>query len=325
MRRSPSWLALSAVAVLVLAGCDGDSSSRPGDDITDDVQVPGFVLAADGASLSPDGDRIAVPCHDRVCVWGVGGSLEEEWDGAADLTAWSPDGAWLATASAATGEVVWRDTTTGEPAATATVDGVVRALTFGPDGDVLAVATDVGLTLHDGLNGVEVAEASAGGVADVAFSPDGLQVLVARAEAPPELLESGMLAPADDAPDLGPEPATDVAWNDTGTRVALGGADGVRIVEAATGGEVDVLDQPEVTDVAFDPAGDRLAVTTAAAPELVLWAPGSDPEVEDQHSAAFGSVLWTSGGLYTVAPDVVLSWNLETGDVGFTFDLPPDA
>lgn len=312
--RRRAALALTLVAALGAGGCT-DSGGRPGDDITDTVPVPGFVLDPTGASLSPDTSRIAVPCHERVCVWGIGGDLEQEVEGTAG-TAWT-DGLLVVGGSR---ELVV------DPAgerAVLPVPGEVRGVAGAAQGSPLVAVLEVGVVIvADGVSTV----VDLRGVLDVAFSPDASRVVVATQDAPVQVVD---LASARTVGTLGDEVAEQVAWSPDGRFIATGGADGSRLYLAERLGRDSVpeaeLTDPAVADLAFAPTDGTLAVADADDGQLVLWQPVTDETtVLDGHPSASGKVLWSPGGsLYSVASDAVLAWDTETGTVASTFDLPP--
>jgi eukaryotic-like serine/threonine-protein kinase len=125
-------------------------------------------------AFRPGSDQLASGSRDRsVKVWDVRKgkevlALPDHSDEVENL-AYSPDGKWLASAG---GEVKVWDATTGEPLRTFVRPA--RRVSFSPDGSRLAAAGDL-ITVWSVRGGEQVLllHGHAGGVADVAFSPDG--------------------------------------------------------------------------------------------------------------------------------------------------------
>lgn len=311
-------LALALVAAVGAAGCT-DAGERPGDDITDTLPVPGFVLDPAGASISPDTSRIAVPCHDRICVWGIGGDLEDEVEGSTG-TSWLGDRLVVGGAR----ELVV------DPAGEAIkvpVPGQVRGLRGAEDGSAVAVLLDdevvvVRAGAAGDLESGDVTWLDAPGVVDVALSPDAARVVAAVDGAPPRVID---VDSTDVVGTLGEEPAARVAWSPDGAAIAAGGPGGAALFAAGSLEPQAELGEPAVADLDFGASAETVGIADADDGVLVLWEPATGDATEiGRHSAPSGRVLWSRGdSLYSVAPDVVLAWSTETGTVASTFELPP--
>lgn len=306
-------LGLALVVALGAGGCT-DSGGRPGDDITDTVPVPGFVLDPTGASLSPDTSRIAVPCHDRICVWGIGGDLETQVEGGAGT-------AWLGDRLVVGGDRELVVDPDGERVEIP-LPGRLQAVAGAEDGSAVAAVLDDAVVLVGEALGDSVVRIDAPGVVDVDLSPDGTRLALAVDEGPARVV---LVERQEVLGTLGEEPATHVAWSPDGAAIATGGPAHTRVHRAEDLQQQTELDEPAVADLDYGASAEIVAIADADDGRLVLWQPGTDETtVLEVHSSASGKVLWSRGGnLYSVAPDAVLAWNTETGTVASTFDLPP--
>ncbi|HEY1133609.1 MAG TPA: WD40 repeat domain-containing protein [Nocardioides sp.] len=347
-------LAVGALGLaLALAGCTGDGDAGADDDgaatttedttgdTTEDptdgstVEVPGQVLGAAAASVtpsSPTAGSVAVPCHDRLCVWDLGGGLvSDTWVAAGSdvtATAWSPDGATLAVAAAGPGSVLLLDGTTGEETTSIEVPGDVHALAFDPGGAQVAVGTDDGVTVLDvgppegSASTGATTTAITGEVVDLAYAPDGGRVAVAFATGAPAVHDAATYALL---VTLGDAAAGHLSWDATGDGIVVGGPSGAALHRSADGevlaASEDALGGAGVTDVAVEPGTDTVAVATDDR-RVLLWRPGGETEELGRGVAATGALLW-SGGLYGAAPDVVSKWRTPASPAAFDFDLPP--
>ncbi len=177
-RLSASWLGDEEQTVRVVDVATGDVAAE-----FDEPGVPR------PTSMSPDGQRVAVgtlfPVSARVVDAGTGDFVHAlpGHDGPVTDLQYSPDGRWLATASA-DGTVHVRDAETGETVHTLTDFGSeVFGLAWAPDSRRLAAGgldgeiRVVDVTESDVSTAFVLAGASiAGGVYALAFSPDGTQL-----------------------------------------------------------------------------------------------------------------------------------------------------
>ena len=342
VERLARGLALLAASTVTVAAC----SSGGGDDADDPdtarapqgevVEVPGVQFTPDGASLSPDNSRIAVPCESRLCVWSTAsGELQAEYDGGHGV-AWTPDGTQLVTSKGT--QVVVLDASTGAevrtldghtaPEATDDAGLVIWDISVSGDGTIASAGADgtVRLWSKDGTPGA-VLEPGTEWPTDVAFSPDGKQLAISNVDAPLEIWD---VAKAAKVTELDVEPQGPLAWSPDGTMLATatakpGGEAQVRVWDAAT---FDLLEQLAIgaTSVDFSPDGKQLALTEASNSDVILWTiGGADPTRLDGTLEVLGSAIWAADGttIYTAGiKDGVRVWDLAAGTPSEPFTLP---
>lgn len=161
--------------------------------------------------------------------------------------------------------------------------GDVRDVAWSPDGQTIAIAGSLGLWLYapDNLAAEPSRLAEETIVSAVAFSPDGTQIAFGTAEGELTIQEmaSGEVVyafamPASESP-LG-NAIRHLAFAPAGERLAIGGADGVWLLNLTEGGDPELLNnsQPEVNDLAFSPDGSLLATAhggVIALDEIYIW------------------------------------------------------
>ena len=337
-------LILLTAAAVAVAACSG--GSRDTDDSGEApppegnvVQVAGVQFNPDGAALSPDNARIAVPCESRLCVWSTAnGELLAEYDGDNAAT-WTPDGTRLVTSKgpqvivldAATGaEVRALDGHTGHTASETNDDAglVIWDVAVAGDGTIASAGADgtVRLWGEDGT-AEGTLEPGTEWPTDLAFSPDSKQLAISNVDAPLEIWD---VAKASKLADLGTEPQGPVAWSPDGSSLATatakpGGEAQVRIWDSVT---YDLLDQLAIgaTSVAFSPDGKQLALTEASNSDVILWTiGGATPTRLDGTLEVLGSALWSADGkaIYTAGiKDGVRVWDIAAGTPSEPFALP---
>ncbi|MCW2792100.1 MAG: repeat, subgroup [Nocardioides sp.] len=350
-RRAAVRLAgLVLATVLTSAGCGDGPSGEPGSDSPgtgsggDVDRVPGQVVRADEAALSPDGGALVAGCLDDLCVWDTGdGSLRSTYDGGT-VVAWSPDGDLIATderdgdrdtivlLSPDDGRVV--RTLDGHPAGEANEDPEqgITTVAFGPGGDLLASAG------HDGTVRLwSVADGATRGVLRTAsdapdqlsFSPDGERLAVAGPDAPTEVWD---IPSGDRVGTLGAEPQGAVSFSPDGRLIATATRDagsdtGVRLWDAASLREDRAFPDPvHAFLLAFSPDGETLAVTQSDDDAVLLWpVAGGDVRRLTGHEEPPRGVLWAPDGsaLYTLTgTEGVLAWDSASGDLVRRFEVP---
>ena len=346
MRSGRGRVVAALVAVVALAGCSSGDDPEPdaaGTGEGDLVEVPGVVVGADSAAVSPDGAHIAVPCDGLLCVWDTAtGSLEEQWDGGG-VVAWSTAGL-LATdrTEGGTVSVVILDAATGAEVSGAEAhesdvvedapgDGL-RDLVFSADGEILVgVGSDGIVRLWSVADPSDVVEVDPEGDTPVAVapSPDGARIAIASADAPVAVHD---LRTGEAVGTLAGAPQGDVAWSPDGASLAT--ASFTLDDEAAT----TVWDAESWEGLATLPApGDQLAFTPDSR-ALVLsekdqsvlqvwdWA-GDDVRTLSGASDDPRAVLVAPDGsrIYAVTSrEGVLAWDSAGGDPT-TFDEPGES
>lgn len=319
------------VAAASLVGCtagEGDTaggSGSGGSSGGSTVQVPGLVLRGAGASIVPptaSAGRVAAPCHERVCVWSTGGELlSSDWvepDAGVTATAWSPDGATLAAATADT--VLLLDAETGEQVDALDLGGPAATLAYAPDGSTLAAATPTGVVLLPADGGASTTLAAGDDVLDLDWSPDGTRVAVALRDAPAEILDTT----TGSAVTLDGEEASRVAFARGGREVATATGTEVVVHDAATGEAGDTVDGlgATVTDVAYAQGADDLAIATEDNLVRLRAVDGRLTTVGDG-VAPTRALLWSGTSLYGSADDEVSEWSEDDAPRGRSFDRPP--
>lgn len=336
-------VAAALVAVLASTGCssgDDPGPDRAGTGQGDLVEVPGVVVGADSAAVSPDGSRIAVPCDGRLCVWDTAsGSLEEQWDGGG-VVAWSTAGL-LATDRIDGGSVsvVILDAASGAQVSGAEAyesdvvedgpgDGL-RDLAFTADGETLAgVGSDGIVRLWSVADPSDVVEVDPEGDTPVAVaaSPDGARIAIASSDAPVAVHD---LRTGEALSTLAGPPQGDVAWSPDGASVAtasftLDDEAATTIWNAESWEGVATLPAPG-DHLAFTPDSGSLVLSEKDQRDLRVW----DWESDDVRTLSGASddprtVLVAPDGsrIYAVTPrDGVLAWD-AAGDSPATFDEP---
>ncbi|HKJ56889.1 MAG TPA: BTAD domain-containing putative transcriptional regulator [Nitriliruptoraceae bacterium] len=180
----------------LLAGSWRDEGTVRVLDLDSGDEVGAFVLSASSTSFAPDDDRLVMAAGQQAVVVDTvtgerlvevtveGGAPHPLGYASVQVATWSPDGRWIATAGTDRRALVW-DADTGDLRASMSGhDGAVVGAAWAPDSARLATSGEDGTArvwdVSDG-GGTEVVRLSArdtqGVVSDVAFSPDGQQLL----------------------------------------------------------------------------------------------------------------------------------------------------
>jgi NifU-like protein involved in Fe-S cluster formation len=185
----------------------------------------------------------------------------------ATKVAFSPDGAWLATAGADKRAYIWNaGEANGKPWRHFSHDGAVTAVAFNVDGTRLATASADGTARIWDVAGDQFELLPHGKeVTAVSFNKDGTRLATASADGIARIWDV-----ADGSQLKLPllrhnKEITAVSFNKDGTRLATGSADHtVRIWDVADGSQLEKLDHEEaVGAVAFNPDGTQLATVSA--------------------------------------------------------------
>jgi WD40 repeat protein len=356
MSRRVAGVRLAGVAValataLASGGCQDDSPGPSGSGSSgamtggDVDRVPGQVVRADAAALSPDGGSLVAGCLDDLCVWDTrDGSLRSTYEGGT-VVAWSPAGDLLATdqnegardtiilLAAADGHVV--RSLEGHPAGEPNEDPDqgVTAVAFDPGGSVLASAGHDGTvrlwSIEDGAP-LAVLRTASEAPDQLAFSTDGEWLAVAGPDAPVEVWDvaSGERLDTLDADAQGVVSfSPDGRLLATATRASDADAT-VRLWDAQSLQESGTFPDPvQAYDLTFSPDSSTLAVTQSDDEAVLLWpVAGHDVQRLTGHQESPRTALWAPDGsvLYTVSgSEGVLSWDPGTGDLVRPFELPP--
>jgi Tol biopolymer transport system component len=264
----------------------------------------------------PDTWEVQATLHCRGPVWSV---------------TFAPDGRRLAAGAGAEGakegELTLWDVASGKEVIKIQTDRAVRWVSFAPDGGVLVTAEPDKVQLRDARTGQAAADlALAGkGVRGVAFSPDGRLLATAAGDEGVRVLRFQ----APDAPKVmaklvGEGAVSAVAFSPDGKVLVTGGADAVRVWDAASGQLLRNLGGHEGAgrSLAITPDGRRIA-TAGRDGTIRLWdlATGKELRRMGVHEEGVASVavspdgkVLASAGSKEQAGEVVLL-DLATGKV----------
>jgi len=220
--------------------------------------------------------------------------------------AFSPDGKWVATASAdKTARVM--EAATGKEVSRLTHQEAVFGVAFSPDGKWLATGSyDNTARLMDAATGKEVWRITHGGpVSAVAFSRDGKWVATGSWDNSARVMEAAMGKQV--ARLVHQYPVNAVAFSPDGKRVATASNDGkARMMDAATGEEVWRLAHgSRVLAVAFSPDGKWVATGSDDNAARVISALKGKEITRVTHQGAVNAVAFSpdSGSLATGSQD----------------------
>ena len=239
------------------------------------------------------------------------------------VVALSPDGRSLATGGYEGGVKV-RDISTGRDLQSLrTFDDAVVSLTYRPDsqGVAAAVGRDVWLRAWGGEKdrGPVAVQRHAGGVASVAFRPDGRVIASCGADDLIQFREVGS-GQATIRSNTGAGGHTTVAYSPDGRRVLAVGRDGAVYTWDATGvqpGPVLRIPSSKLTEAVFSPDSDRIA-TAGSDRTMRVWdaATGGEVFAVSGHTAEVRAVRFSPDGrrIATAGSDhTVRLWEADTG------------
>ena len=301
-------LLCGGLLVTSLAACSAprDDAAGPGTSGELAVPTPGEVLDPVGASVAPDGSRVAVPCHEEwVCLW-----RSDDLTGVlpgATATAWLPRGedALLVTATApedGSPGLLVRDPDTGRQAARLDTAAPVSALVTSEDGSTLAAASGDRVLVLDAVDLEIRADLPVPGAPlDLALAPDGARLLVVVEGGAPQVVDARTgraLGTLGEPPAQQAEQVRAVAWSPRGDRVATGSESRVRVWNPETGAVSAERSVPAPLG-AIDYGAEelRLALTAGEGQALVLWnGVGEGAQVLDEYADRPAErVLWSAG------------------------------
>ncbi len=239
-------------------------------------------------AFSPDGSLLATSGDDGLLrVWDTAtGMMEAELAGIGVVwgVTFSPDGSKVAAGWVDQQQVRVLDVTTGEMIlrTEAATDVLADPITFGPDGQRLAIA--------DWRDGVLVIDVSTGEVARtvsqafepiaVAWSPDGRWLAWSAARGVVRISDANGADRHMDLADVGD--VTHLDWSPDSTHLATGGRDGnARVWEVADDGVSEVLalaaraDQGAIGGLAFSPDGEHVLTGDVRVNAASIWEVGS--------------------------------------------------
>lgn len=266
---------------------------------TKSLDQPG--QAVNGVSFSKDGKLLATAGGNIVVVWNLATGkqalkpIKVQTNPTEAYAVFSPDGKTLLTGTRGDALKAF-EAATGEPSKTIFQgpSGQVTALTYSPDGSLIAAATGPTVNLLDPVSGQLKQKLSGGGSKDllgIAFSPDGkllasaghdgLQLWeAASGKKLKTLVGNSSLASSSDLLALATIDTSGVAFSPDGKLLVAGGSSGLRLWEVGSGQPVKV---PEtwgsiaptghagaVNAMAFSPDG-KLLASGGYADSIKLW------------------------------------------------------
>ncbi|HEX5503331.1 MAG TPA: WD40 repeat domain-containing protein [Thermomicrobiales bacterium] len=332
MRRSQDWhpgLLLGLVAVLLLGALlIGSGLARKGGDHADGSPIQigsGSSASVASLALSPDGKTVITAGMAGVQMWSVADhrhlrTVDGTWS---DAVAWSPDGRWLATASAGLPRTIrlWR---VADGAPLDTLTGPTRAivqLAWSADGATLAAVSDgktVRLWRVDAGRGESLRTlATTDYLRCVAVSPDG-RLVAAGGDRAIRVWQvgDGRLVRTLATPT---QVTASIAFSPDGQVLAAGGgigtlwlwrvSDGVLVRTIA--GHSDKAIHEALSAVAFSPDGRFLATGSGSTPSgtpardttVRLWRvrDGTLVKTFTGHSRPVTSIAWSPDGRTVVS------------------------
>jgi len=333
------WNTTQGQGVVLL--CDAET----GREIRRFSGLGGGVLAV---AFSPDGSRVAAATglrspstYGELFVW-ESESGQPVFRRQVDSTnllsvAFSPDGSRIAT-----GRGIYNDSTSGlgracqiwdaqtgdELLTIPGGDGGVFSVAYHPDGKRIAVASAYTVALHDAETGrlIRKFEGHQSFVYAVAFARDGASLATAGGPIRIWDVESGHLL------QTLPSSSLALAFDSTGTKIAGGLGNVVRVWDVKKGDEIASYRGHRSTFrcVAFNPRGEGL-LTGGTDGTAILWAAQQSRNIGLQKVARKAPYSWAMGGAVTndgkkavtaSRDGVVQVWDLDTGATVHVWDQP---
>ena len=236
----------------------------------------------------------------------------------------SPDGATLATASEDETFKVWDGSTLAHIATLDNREFSANAVSYSPDGRMIATGTGVGARLWDASTFAHVATLGRSSAFSVSFSPDGATLAVGTSVGTIELWD---LATEDQIATLRAHPdqiVNSVSFSPDGRMLASGSHDNtVKLWDVATQANTATFEVQDfgVWSVSFSPDGATLAVGTYGTIEL--WDVASEARIAVlEQGAGVNSVSFSPDGTILAAgsDDGALKlWDVLTGEDIDTF------
>jgi WD40 repeat protein/serine/threonine protein kinase len=242
-------------------------------------------------------------------------TLLEGHASAVSAVAWSPDGRSLASASSDKTVRVW-EAESWQCIKTLTFHADATAVAWHPEKHLLAVGFSEGsIHINDVENDEEIAMLkSIGGIANLSWSPDGVNIAAARGGVEVWDIESKSLR-------YRREPWTrDVSWSPDGSEIASCGDDGVvRLWDVKSGQPAGVLEGHATygARVGWSPDGTKLASSVGPDHSIRVWQVGAEFDHRSLKEADQG-FAWSPDGHQVAGSaygSVLRFWNADTGEL----------
>ena len=197
----------------------------------------------------------------------------------------------------------------------------ISSITYSPDGDLIAIGTDMGIYLYDSQTLAEVETTFYGmDINSVVWSPDGTMLASASQDGTLSLWDTKNESQLW-ALEAHTDPVYQVAWSPDGTMLATASDKTIGIWDSKSGSQLRVMeghsDWDWVTSISWSPDSNRLASGSSDG-TIRIWdvKSGSQLRVMEGHSSLVTSISWSPEGsrLASGSHDgTIRIWDSENG------------